>query len=913
MQSSVDVLKEKRRKLIILSKRQMMIMSTLHKAALAIASGSAALLGASLVSGTATADDLPSTNSSSTTQTTQTTQASQATQTEHTADTDELADAKHTQQVAQQQRDVAADAAKRAQEASKSAAQLAEHTAQQKAAAQQEAQKAAAQQALAQQAKEQASAKAEHAEELKQKAIQDANAKIAQDQAREKQAQEDVAGKNDAADAAQARVDHQTKTLADAQTDVSAKTADKAEAKAKLDEASQSVTSSQSALDTAKTGSAKGAAALAAARQRVTDAQTKADTANETATQAQADVDEAQKTTDEAQTADDTATENLAKASDTARANKPAITADNASTIDFFNEIGTASTLLTDPSYQPWLAQHPEWQKLGAVNDATTMANLLASTEGLRKLNEIRASLGLSQLKVSAWLTADAQSHAAYSGGEYWELGTYSHANQDYPDLPLNSSENIAVNRSWSGAYKAWYDDEKVIWDAAVAKDPSLTAYLSDPNGPYKLFKNNYDLYEQVGHYLNIIDPTLATMGMAQSYNPQTRQFSYSQDMSSFATNGETLYSVDEWESLVRDYIAALSTKGADISKDAGVIATTAAKKEADEKLAAVTTAQAQLQKLEASTPLTTSMEAVIDAAQAKLNETLATQASALAAYDSATKALDQAEATRTHHAALLADYTAALDGARSALGEAQQTLTDAQAAEASDNIALAKAVASDPVGEARTELAQANVTLQASTVYAATTAEALTAITGKYDDAQRALKEANSTLATLTANVQSADATLKKAIRVVALLTGASDGGTGASGTGGTNADAGGTGAGGAGAGGTDGGARGTASGTGDSSNASVTGTQAKLYAAIRATTADVAPSAPPIDHTDYAIAPDGSLTEMPQTGADVSLIAALMVSAALAGAGALELQRKSGRADSGSGVGGSRVRGSK
>lgn len=731
-------------------------MSTLNKAALTIASGAAALIGSSMMSATVNAAELPSTSAPSQSQSTQLEQGGA-----HTGGSDG-----------------AAAAQKKAEQMEAEQSGQAQRT-----------QPPAVQQPATQTAPP-------ATESRTPETVQEAPKVPA------KETEQAGAASTTAPAATSTTADEQKATLDAAKAEVRTRKADKKNAQESLDTVSSDAARTKAVLDAAQTHADASSAALATAQQKVSHAQEQSAKADKAVATAQADVTAKSDAKREAERAATTADANLSQAQQeaaskatstvntadvgTSKSPDSAVAGADVPTVDFFNQIGTAATILTDPSYQPWLVQHPEWQKLGELNDATTMANMLASVEGLRKLNELRASLGLGELKVSAWLTADAQSHADYSGGEYWELSKYSHANQDYPNLPFNSSENSAVNSNWDNAYKAWYDNEKVIWDAAVAKDPSLAATLTDPNGAYNLFKSNKDLYEQVGHYLNIVDPTLKVMGMAQSYNPQERQFSYSQDMAPYSTNDGKLYTVDEWESLVRSSIDASANAEAPTTPE-------------DTRV--------------------TDAQLVQSAAQAQL-------AAASASLSTAQTTLDTAVSTAAQ--------------AHRRLDSAEAELRDLQTDTATAVTALAAAVANNR--QAQRTLVDATVVLAKATAAVKTAEENLAAIA-----AARVPEPGNPT---------DTDAA----------------GGTGNGGTGNSRIA--------------------VKSGTAKKYRTSERA-KAELYAAIHAATDRSIPPAPPIDHTDFAVAADGSLSSMPQTGADVTAIVAMMVSATLTGAGALELKR--------------------
>lgn len=144
----------------------------------------------------------------------------------------------------------------------------------------------------------------------------------------------------------------------------------------------------------------------------------------------------------------------------------------------------------------------PSWYDsyvhLDSETDATSLENFYKTLPYYDQFEEIRRDNSLSIPRVSLEQIAIAMLDADYSSH------ILDHARH------FDSSENLA----WGvpDDPNASLMSEKKIWDKAVAQDSSLAAYK---NNAYDLSQADNSFYEQVGHYLNLIDPKIASYGYA--------------------------------------------------------------------------------------------------------------------------------------------------------------------------------------------------------------------------------------------------------------------------------------------------------------------------------------------------------------------------------------------------------------
>lgn len=141
------------------------------------------------------------------------------------------------------------------------------------------------------------------------------------------------------------------------------------------------------------------------------------------------------------------------------------------------------------------------YTKEGDSADATSIENMRKALDWIGTGNNLRTSVGLGVLDVSDLMMACAQADTNYSDviiGHAQQFGVW---------------ENLAWNYG-SDPYVQWYDQEKVIFDAAYTE---RTGSSNVPTGAaaYNWYQDNQDAvdYSDVGHYLNIITPQLTVTG----------------------------------------------------------------------------------------------------------------------------------------------------------------------------------------------------------------------------------------------------------------------------------------------------------------------------------------------------------------------------------------------------------------
>lgn len=343
----------------------------------------------------------------------------------------------------------------------------------------------------------------------------------------------DVVAKQAAVDKAQADVDsfNQSDALDTAKSDLAKAQTDLETAKANAKTASDALTNAESDYNNALKDQASKQQAYDASVTELENAKKALDSANETKANAQkayddskrlvdekADlikdyeeaykiaqqqvksaqqrVDKAQKDYDSGKSEKQIAQERLAEFEKT---NKELIEMFNnkQGTKTFFQYLGADSAveLLSKPS-----DVLKDYTTLGGNDDATNTNYLNYVFDYIDECNKIRKDLGLNELKVSAYLMADAELNANYAS----KIHGHSGAN-------VSSGENHAFGygaaNGENSPFRGWYDKEKKIYDGLDEKYKKLSAY--------ELYKKYPNVYMSVGHYLNIVNPDSTLTGFA--------------------------------------------------------------------------------------------------------------------------------------------------------------------------------------------------------------------------------------------------------------------------------------------------------------------------------------------------------------------------------------------------------------
>ena len=231
----------------------------------------------------------------------------------------------------------------------------------------------------------------------------------------------------------------------------------------------------------------------------------------------------------------------------------------NRGSIGFFEEMkkqGSADAaqalhLLADAEYKDRIRTIDKGASVKEASvDATSLRNMQRTFQYMRYYNNLRRSLGLSELKVSHSLMAAAQADADFSDT------VIRHAMQF--DCVLG--ENVAWNYG-SNPFLQWYDQEKAEFDR-VARRLGQKKPLTG--------KAAFDYYrehaaeisakveadqKQIGHYINDINPDGTVMGFG--ITDRGTMYGWTTYVRTYTIAKDTeAYTVDAYASMLNSYVS---------------------------------------------------------------------------------------------------------------------------------------------------------------------------------------------------------------------------------------------------------------------------------------------------------------------------------------------------------------------
>ena len=275
------------------------------------------------------------------------------------------------------------------------------------------------------------------------------------------------------------------------------------------------------------------------------EAQAKVNAAKKALSAAETERDSAQKELNEKQAALKTAQEALARAQEENKANEAAVAKGS---LGFFESIGSsyAANIVQNPEATSGLKDsHTE---VGAASDATSLDNMKKAIERMAKVNELRTSLGLPELKVYDSLVAISQIQTNFAAVEI-----------DHAKLH-GATFNVGENLAWgySDPFAGWYTKEKDAFDAFYKAKTGSTSTITGAEA-YNWARTNYDGDASIGHYLSIINPDYTYTGFAYS-NKNTRYRACDGETFTKATDtilkksGDAVYTFAEYKARFMEY-----------------------------------------------------------------------------------------------------------------------------------------------------------------------------------------------------------------------------------------------------------------------------------------------------------------------------------------------------------------------
>ena len=437
------------------------------------------------------------------------------------------------------------------------------------------------------------------------------------------------------------------------------------------------------------------------------------------------------------------------------------------------NASTAASMLMGTTDKQDWYDNYVD-QDMSRDTNPLSLEQMRNALTYLDTQNNLRKANGQSELSVSLRMTAAAALNASYSSN-IW----------DHSNCYFDQGENLAGGGgAYTGGetedtlgwpYTGLYTQEKKAFDKYVEQyGDALESHRYDSYYIYQHYNKDDKIYDECGHYLNIIDAGAKAIGIATGSGKNTDSevtvFDYS------GSTGQKDFTVSEFKKLVNDYIESaynaggtqeqkeqlkqLQNKLADAQKAMGTADTaylTALnnQKDAQDAYTAADTnmntakgeyekaksgtaaaktaydaAEAKLKGIDVKTPKTkldaakseaATAQAALDKANAtladsktKAAEAAAHKAKARSARDAAKAKSDQANEAYDNATASVKDLTAKCDAAKTDLANKQGTLNDAKKADDTAQAGVDKARAADV--QAATTLSDAKQAVAAKT-----------------------------------------------------------------------------------------------------------------------------------------------------------------------------------------------------
>lgn len=175
-----------------------------------------------------------------------------------------------------------------------------------------------------------------------------------------------------------------------------------------------------------------------------------------------------------------------------------------------------------------------EYTDLNDESDASSLANVLASLDVIDRCNELRKTAGLDPLQITQEMMIISILDANWSSANMQTTGWLEHASntiKEYnDDMPygMNVAENLASGYTAEGAVNAWYS-EKSIWEQFCNQKGWATTDATAWS-VYDQHRDEADvqaIYEQVGHYLNLMCPDYTVTGAASTDGVTGQVYNY--------------------------------------------------------------------------------------------------------------------------------------------------------------------------------------------------------------------------------------------------------------------------------------------------------------------------------------------------------------------------------------------------
>lgn len=220
------------------------------------------------------------------------------------------------------------------------------------------------------------------------------------------------------------------------------------------------------------------------------------------------------------------------------------------------NAAAAASMLTGASDKAQWYDDYVD-QNMGRDTNPLSLEQMRNALTYLDTHNNLRKANGLPELSISLRMTAAAALNASYSSNNWGHSGCY-----------WDNAENLAGGGgAYTGGetedtlgwpYSGLYTQEKELFDRYVGQyGDALGSHRHDS---FYIYLNYNSIYQECGHYLNIVDADMQAFGVATGSGKNTDSMVTIFDYSAFTDQAD--FTVSEFKKLLNDYIDAAYDAG---------------------------------------------------------------------------------------------------------------------------------------------------------------------------------------------------------------------------------------------------------------------------------------------------------------------------------------------------------------
>lgn len=192
---------------------------------------------------------------------------------------------------------------------------------------------------------------------------------------------------------------------------------------------------------------------------------------------------------------------------------------------------------------------------LGGENDPTSLENMIKAIDYIKECNALRKAGGVDELKVDTISLVYATDNAGFNIQQLNNHQGYSHSGMHA------GGENIAIGPEEWDPFEGWYEEEYALYQQALKEtneDGSLKYPGLEGMSSYKCYTTYEELWHELGHWYNIMDPTYKYTGYALG---STKSSGVESNQIFSKTQSGVAYTVEEYEKVLTTYTDSINEK----------------------------------------------------------------------------------------------------------------------------------------------------------------------------------------------------------------------------------------------------------------------------------------------------------------------------------------------------------------